>query len=158
MKRREFVGCGAIAGAAGLAGTRATASDEPQPKAFDVPAFELDEASVAELQRKLTAGETSARRLAEAYLARIAALDRQGPELRSVIETNPEALAIADALDARAPGQGTARPAARHPRADQGQHRHRRSDDDDGRVAGAGGLDAVAGRARSPDGCARPAR
>jgi amidase len=33
------------------------------------------------------------------YLERIEAIDRQGPRLRSVIETNPEALAIADALD-----------------------------------------------------------
>jgi amidase len=45
------------------------------------------------------AGEKTARSLTEAYLARIEALDRRGPALRSVIETNPEALDIAIALD-----------------------------------------------------------
>ena len=54
----------------------------------------------------MAAGELTARRLTEACLARIAALDRQGPELRSVIETNPEALAIADALDAERKAKG----------------------------------------------------
>src|SRR6185503_12355699 len=37
--------------------------------------------------------------IAEAYLARIDELDRRGPTVNSVIETNPDALAIADALD-----------------------------------------------------------
>ncbi len=104
MKRRSFVACGAAAGVAGLArrGAAAAASADP----VVVPPFELDEATVADLQKRMAAGETSARRLAEAYLARIAALDRQGPELRSVIETNPEALAIADALDAERKAKG----------------------------------------------------
>ena len=47
----------------------------------------------------MTRGEQTARSIAEAYLARIAALDAGGPALNSVIETNPEALQIADALD-----------------------------------------------------------
>ena len=44
-------------------------------------------------------GDQSARSIAEAYLARIGALDKNGPALNSVIELNPEALQIADALD-----------------------------------------------------------
>ena len=48
----------------------------------------------------MTSGRDTARSLAEKYLARIDAIDRNGPALRSVIETNPEALAIADRLDA----------------------------------------------------------
>jgi amidase len=59
----------------------------------------LAEATVAELQRRMASGEESARSLVEKYLARIEALDRQGPALRSIIEINPDALAIADALD-----------------------------------------------------------
>src|SRR5207248_1843919 len=47
----------------------------------------------------LKAGKYTARGLAEAYLARIAAVDAKGPTLRSVIEVNPDALALADALD-----------------------------------------------------------
>jgi amidase len=104
MKRREFVTCGAAAGVVGLAGRGADAAVPAEPAA--VPPFELDEVTVADLQKRMASGETSARRLAEAYLGRIAALDRRGPELRSVIETNPEALAIADALDAERRARG----------------------------------------------------
>ena len=45
-------------------------------------------------------GRRTARQIASAYIARIQALDRNGPSLHSVIELNPDALAIADALDA----------------------------------------------------------
>ena len=73
------------------------------PRAPDAPPravhAELEEATVAELQQRMTSGQETARSLAEGYLARIAALDRAGPALRSVIELNPDALAIADALD-----------------------------------------------------------
>jgi amidase len=111
MKRRRFVTCGAAAGVVGLAGGEASGAVREQAVAAPaepvvVPPFELDEVSVADLQKRMSAGETSARRLAEAYLGRIAALDRSGPALRSVIETNPEALAIADALDAERKANG----------------------------------------------------
>src|SRR5574342_318301 len=65
--------------------------------AAPTPALEVEEATVAGLQAGMAAGRFTARRLAEAYLARIAAVD---PKLRSVLEVNPDALAIADALDA----------------------------------------------------------
>lgn len=62
--------------------------------------FELEESSLADLQAGLTSGKYTARSLTERYLARIQALDRTGERpLNSVIELNPEALAIADALD-----------------------------------------------------------
>jgi amidase len=63
-------------------------------------AFELNEASVVQLQEWMGAGRYTARRIAELYLARIGQIDRSGPTLGSVIETNPDALAIADTLDA----------------------------------------------------------
>src|SRR5205823_5766352 len=47
----------------------------------------------------MQSGKFTARSLAEKYLARIEAIDRQGPALRSVIEVNPDALALADVLD-----------------------------------------------------------
>jgi len=59
----------------------------------------VEEASIAALQAAMASGELTARRLVERYLERIDALDQVGPTLRSVIETNPEALEIADALD-----------------------------------------------------------
>jgi amidase len=58
-----------------------------------------EEATVAELQAAMAAGRCTSRAIVEAYLARIEALDRRGPALRSVLEVNPDALALADALD-----------------------------------------------------------
>jgi amidase len=60
----------------------------------------LEEATIADLQRRMEEGTASSRSLVEQYLARIEAFDRQGPELRSVLEVNPDAPAIADRLDA----------------------------------------------------------
>ncbi|WP_033923435.1 amidase [Sphingomonas sp. 37zxx] len=60
----------------------------------------IEETSVAAVQADMAAGRTSAERLTRAYLARIAAIDRKGPTLRSVIALNPEAVAQARALDA----------------------------------------------------------
>jgi amidase len=59
----------------------------------------IEEATIRELQRRLAAGEVTSRGLTEAYLARIEALDQNGPRVNSVIETNPDALAIAEGLD-----------------------------------------------------------
>jgi amidase len=105
MKRRSFLGCGTVAGTAALTG-RSSPAQPATTEPVAVPTYELDETAVADLQRKMASGELTARRLTEAYLGRIAALDRQGPELRSVIETNPEALPIADALDAERKAKG----------------------------------------------------
>jgi amidase len=62
--------------------------------------FELDEATISQLQESMTGGRYTSRRLVELYIGRIEAIDRSGPTLRSVIELNPDALSIADALDA----------------------------------------------------------
>lgn len=64
-----------------------------------VPSFEFDELTISELQDGMKSGKDSARSLAEKYLARIQAVDKRGPAVNSVIETNPDALAIAEALD-----------------------------------------------------------
>ena len=66
----------------------------------DAARFDLEELTVADLQQRMQSGRETARSLAEKYLARIEAIDRHGPTLRSVIETNPDALTIADTLDA----------------------------------------------------------
>jgi amidase len=62
-------------------------------------AFPLDELAVAQLQDAMSSGRYTARRLVELYTERINAIDQNGPELRSVIELNPDAISIADALD-----------------------------------------------------------
>ena len=69
-------------------------------------AFELEEATIAQLQRRMESGQETSRSLVEKYLARIDAIDRRGPALRSIIETNPDALAIADRLDAERKTKG----------------------------------------------------
>jgi amidase len=63
-------------------------------------AFDLEEVTIAGLQQRMATGDDTVRSLAEKYLARIEAIDRNGPALHSVIEVNPEALDIADRLDA----------------------------------------------------------
>jgi amidase len=57
------------------------------------------EASIDQLQAEMAAGRLTSRKLVEHFLARIEALDRNGPKLNSVVEINPDALAIAATLD-----------------------------------------------------------
>ena len=63
----------------------------------EADAFDVDEATIRELQAAMASGELTSRSLTETYLARIEAVD---PTLRSVLETNPDAIEIADAMDA----------------------------------------------------------
>jgi len=65
-----------------------------------VPHPDLAEASIADLRGRLESGELSIRRLAELHLERMAAIDRAGPTLRSMIELNPDWEEIAERLDA----------------------------------------------------------
>ena len=74
------------------------------------PAFPLEEATFEQLQQHMQAGRYTSRRLVEMYLERIEKIDRSGPTLRSVIEVNPEALAIADTLDAERKSKGARGP------------------------------------------------
>jgi amidase len=62
--------------------------------------FPFAEATIDDLQARMSAGTLTAHTLTAAYLDRIAAIDRAGPKLNAVIELNPDALVIADALDA----------------------------------------------------------
>src|SRR5436189_5390083 len=68
------------------------------PPRTSVP-LPLEEATVVQLQQWMRDGRYTSRQLTNAYLDRIEALDRRGPVLRAVIEINPDARAIADALD-----------------------------------------------------------
>lgn len=65
----------------------------------DIPAFEYEGLSALDLQKLMEDGRLTASRLVEAYLQRISAIDSSGPELRSVIEVNPDAARIASELD-----------------------------------------------------------
>ncbi|MDH3224650.1 MAG: amidase [Gemmatimonadota bacterium] len=112
IDRRGFLGTTALSGAALVAGTACTdttpGTNEAQPTGTpaSVPAFELDEITIPELQESMESGERTARSVTEAYLQRIEQLDRQGPALHSIIEINPDALDLADALDRERRTQG----------------------------------------------------
>jgi len=106
MDRRDFVRVGAIAGAAiatkPLAAETFARAIEPgavQSRGFRILPFQLEETTIADLGAAMAAGRMTSRSITQAYLDRIAELDRQGPTLRHVIEINPDALSIADALD-----------------------------------------------------------
>jgi len=70
---------------------------KPMPKAK--PTFDVVEASIADLQAAMSSGKITSRELVALYLARIKAIDKAGPKINSVIEVNPDALAIAESLD-----------------------------------------------------------
>ncbi|MFR9752461.1 amidase [Nocardia sp. 004] len=62
--------------------------------------MELSEFTIAELQQAFERGEWTAAALIEHYLRRVSEIDSSGPTLRSLIEVNPDAPAIAEELDA----------------------------------------------------------
>jgi amidase len=106
LNRRTFLHSAAL----GVAAAGAARLPWPVPPGGPPPAtntalaveseFELDEATIGQLQAWMQEGRYTSRRIVESYLTRIAAVDRAGPQLNSVIETNPEVLAIASRLDA----------------------------------------------------------
>jgi amidase len=72
--------------------------------------FPLEEATAAQLQEWMSAGRYTSRQLVEMYLKRIDDIDRSGPALHAVIEINPDALSIADSLDAERRTKGPRSP------------------------------------------------
>ena len=74
-----------------------TGQNQPPPAESHPAAaapFDLEETTIATLLNDQESGRRTARSIVEQYLARIEAIDRSGPTLRSVLEVNPEALAI----------------------------------------------------------------
>ncbi|HZV24227.1 MAG TPA: amidase [Luteimonas sp.] len=78
----------------------ATSVSPTAPAVAPPAAFAFAEMDVATLQQRMQAGTLTSRALTQAYLDRIAAIDDTGPALHAVVETNPKALAEADARDA----------------------------------------------------------
>ncbi|HXG45123.1 MAG TPA: amidase [Gemmatimonadales bacterium] len=100
LSRRGFLGLAAL-GAAALADRGRPTGGGVGRQRPTVPSgsFELEEVTVAELRDGLRSGRWTSHDLVTAYLERVAALDREGPALHHVLETNPDALAIARELD-----------------------------------------------------------
>ncbi|MFQ5632213.1 MAG: amidase [bacterium] len=103
MKRREFLQTTVAGGSAltltGLPSCAKLGEENAQTSAHTVQPFELDELTIPGLQEGMQSGKYTAESITELYLERIEALDKQGPALHAVIETNPDALEIAKSLD-----------------------------------------------------------
>ncbi|MFO8175316.1 MAG: amidase [Longimicrobiales bacterium] len=116
VSRRRFIGTGAAAGGAFVLGGAGACSPEGAGRddagtgdsppagvrageAYPVSNFPLEEISITELHAGMVSGRWGSEEITRFYLQRIEEIDRQGPTLRSVIETNPEALEIARERD-----------------------------------------------------------
>lgn len=103
LDRRAFLGQAALLGAAALSQsrwqlrTRWLRSLAPVHQGAEP--FQFDEVSVTALQDEMQAGRLTSKAITEHYLQRIADVDRKGPALRSIIETNPDAVSVAEKLD-----------------------------------------------------------
>ncbi len=98
--RRQFLRTGLLGGlSASLLPALAGAREVSAESASEVRPFELDEATVTDLQSGMASGKFTASSLTEKYLGRMEEIDRRGPALHSVIEVNPDALEIAQSLD-----------------------------------------------------------
>ena len=86
--------------AVALALTASGCRTETKAQQQTTAAFDLEEATIRALIQDQQAGRRTARQIASAYIARIRALDRSGPTVHAIIELNPDALTVADSLDA----------------------------------------------------------
>ena len=106
MKRRDFITTGTLATAgvtslltASCKNNDPKTTEQPVPPGDEVPDSGLNEESISSLQEKMASGKYSSEHLTKLYLDRIDAIDKNGPLLNSVIELNPDALAVAKTLD-----------------------------------------------------------
>ena len=99
MNRRNFIQIGiASAGAVSAISGKEAMATAKLGNSHQAGAT-LIEATVADLQAAMSAGKLTAKALTTQYLARIKAIDKSGPRINAIIELNPDALAIAAALD-----------------------------------------------------------
>ncbi len=105
MNRRNFLRNGSLAGLA--AGN--IFNFQNHQKAIDIiddktqkfaDDFELNEITIDQLQQQMTLGKITAKKITELYLKRIKTIDQKGIKLNAVIEVNPDAIAIAEEMDA----------------------------------------------------------
>jgi amidase len=105
MQRRNFIKSTAVAtltigtlasSSCSIVVTETDQDNKPKNQTLD---FELNEYSIRDLQGKMADKSYTSRSITALYLKRIAEIDKTGPALNAVIELNPDALAIADAMD-----------------------------------------------------------
>jgi amidase len=112
--RRSFLQTAVTTSAAAVlypalsAGREIISSPVPQP--VNVKPFELDEITIPELQDGMKSGKFTARSLVEKYLVRIDEIDKRGPAVNAIIQLNPDALSISEALDQERKAKGARGP------------------------------------------------
>lgn len=107
MKRRQFltnasIGATAIGSLLSCNDSQTTkpVANNTEPAGTAPGDFELNEESIASLQEKMVSGKYSSEQLTKLYTDRIHAIDKNGLRLNSVIEMNPDAITIAQQMDA----------------------------------------------------------
>lgn len=101
MKRRKFLETSALGCALVISRPASLLASGPSAEHLSLSPkdFELEELTITELQAGMQSGKYTSRQLVKKYLDRIDDIDKDGPKLNSVIEVNPDAMAIAEALD-----------------------------------------------------------
>jgi amidase len=104
MNRRKFFTSSALAGISlpsiiATSCNTAGVKDATQTETGTTDAFELNETTIDALQQQMQQGTHTSKSITALYLQRIADIDRAGPSLHAVIELNPDALSIAEAMD-----------------------------------------------------------
>ena len=102
MNRRDFLLTTALGMAQMTVGRSASSVSQaslPSATPFRIKSFEWEEATIAQLQAAMKSGKTTAVSLVNHYRRRIAEVDQSGPAINSILDLNPDALAIARELD-----------------------------------------------------------
>lgn len=106
FNRRDFLKKGLTGGALAIPMLTSPQESRASSLSAEVRPFELDEITIAGLQKDMASGKATAQSIAKKYLSRIREIDKNGPALNSIIELNPDALKIAEDLDKERKAQG----------------------------------------------------
>src|SRR5688500_6752827 len=104
MNRRKFISKALVTSAAGVSGFHlltfcAQSAADKKDDVLSKESFPLREVTIDDLQKKMASGEMSSSEIVQAYINKIKEIDQGGFKLNSVIQLNPEALAIARTMD-----------------------------------------------------------
>ncbi len=101
MQRRKFLRNSSAAGLAVSSIFNVIPATKANANSFNNDnSFPLDETTIDALRQAMQSGKYSSRSITDMYLKQIAAIDKNGPVLNALIELNPDALSIAEQMDA----------------------------------------------------------
>src|SRR5215467_7884869 len=92
MKRREFLRAAGIASLTAFANPLINVG-------WAKDSFELEEATILQLQQAMMSGKITSQHLTQMYIKRAGEIDKAGPSIHAIIEMNPDAMQIAEAMD-----------------------------------------------------------